>query len=109
MAGKFVCSKSKDGQLFFVLKAANGQTILQGERYKSAKSRSNGIESVRKNSQIEGRFECKTTRDGRTYFILKAANGQTIGKSQMYKSDSGCRNGMASVAANAPDAEVVDA
>ncbi|PWG69945.1 hypothetical protein DF186_24385, partial [Enterococcus hirae] len=42
----------------------------------------------------------------RTYFVLKAANGQEVGRSQMYKSDSGCRNGMKSVAANAPGAAV---
>jgi uncharacterized protein YegP (UPF0339 family) len=108
MSGKFVCSKSKDGQEFFVLKASNGQVILQSERYKSSKSCANGIESVRKNSQDESRFECKTAKDGRTYFNLKASNGQVIGKSQMYKSDSGCRNGMASVAKHAPTAVVVE-
>ena len=108
MAGKFVCSKSKDGQDFFVLKANNGQVILQSERYKSKKSCANGIESVRKNSQDENRFECRTAKDGRTYFVLKAGNGQEIGRSQMYKSDSGCKNGMKSVAKNAADAAVVE-
>ncbi|MEJ2534051.1 MAG: YegP family protein [Gammaproteobacteria bacterium] len=108
MAGKFIVSKTKDGQEYFVLKATNGQTILQSERYKTKKSCANGIESVRKNSQNEARFEVKTAKDGRTYFVLKAANGQAIGKSQMYKSASGCRNGIASVAKNAPDAVVVE-
>ena len=64
---------------------------------------------MRKNSQDRPRFECKTAKDGRTYFVLKAANGQAIGKSQMYKSDSGCTNGMASVAKHAPTAVVVEA
>ena len=108
MAGKFVTSKSKDGQHFFVLKASNGQTILQSERYKTPKSCANGIESVRKNSQDKKKFECRTAKDGRTYFILKANNGQEIGRSQMYKSDSGCRNGMKSVATNAPGASVAE-
>lgn len=107
MSGKFVCSKRKDGQDTFVLKASNGQVILSGEGYKTAKSCANGIESVRKNSQVEGRFEVKTAKDGRSYFVLKAANGQVVGKSQMYKSTSGCSNGMKSVTENAPDAEVV--
>ncbi len=107
MAGKFVCSKSKDGQEQFVLKASNGQVILTSERYKSAKSCANGIESVRKNSQDAKRFETKTAKDGRSYFVLKASNGQTVGQSQMYKSASGCANGIKSVAENAPGAEVV--
>ena len=109
MAGKFVCKKSKDGQQFFVLQASNGQTILQSERYKSAKSCANGIESVRKNSQDPKRFEIRTAKDGREYFVLKAGNGQEIGRSQMYKSSSGCRNGIKSVGRNAADAKVVEA
>ncbi len=109
MPGKFVCAKSKGGQDYFVLKAGNGETILTSERYKSSKSCANGIESVRKNSQEEKRFEVKTAKDGRQYFILKAANGQAIGKSQMYKSASGLKNGMKSVARNAADAAVVEA
>ena len=109
MAGKFVVSKSKDGQDFFVLKAGNGETILQSERYKSRKSCENGIESVRKNSQDAKRFEIRNAKDGREYFILKAGNGQEIGRSQMYKSSSGCRNGIKSVGRNAADAKVVEA
>lgn len=106
MAGKFVVSKGKDGQDYFVLKAGNGETILQSEGYKTRKSCANGIESVRKNSQNEDRFERRTAKNGRYFFVLKAANGQEIGRSQMYKSDSGCRNGMKSVARNAADAKV---
>jgi uncharacterized protein YegP (UPF0339 family) len=108
MAGKFVIKKGKDGQDYFSLVASNGQAILQSEGYKSSSSCANGIESVRKNSQDKNRFECRTAKDGRAYFILKAGNGQEVGRSQMYKSDSGCRNGMASVATNAPDAIVVE-
>jgi uncharacterized protein YegP (UPF0339 family) len=108
MAGKFVVSKSKDGQDYFVLKAGNGEPILQSERYKSRKSCENGIASVRKNSQDENRFEVRAAKDGREYFVLKAANGQEIGRSQMYKSSSGCRNGMKSVARNAAEASVVE-
>jgi hypothetical protein len=107
MAGKFVVFKGKDGQDYFRLKAGNGEVILSSEGYKARKSCENGIESVRKNSQDEGRFDCRTAKDGRTYFILKAMNGQEIGRSQMYKSNSGCNNGMKSVARNAPDAKVV--
>lgn len=108
MAGKFVVFTGKDGQHYFKLKAANGEVIFSGEGYKTRKSCLNGIESVRKNSQDEKRFEVRTAKDGRGYFILKAANGQEIGRSQMYKSDSGCRNGKKSVASNAADAVLVE-
>ena len=108
MAGKFVVSKGKDGQDYFVLKAGNGEVILQSEGYKARKSCANGIESVRKNSQDENRFEVRTAKNGKAYFVLKATNGQEIGRSQRYKTNSGCSNGMKSVARNAPDAPVVD-
>lgn len=108
MAGKFVLSKGKDGKDYFVLKAGNGEVILQSQGYSSASGCENGIESVRTNAADESKFECREAKDGRTYFVLKASNGQEIGRSQMYKTDSGCKNGMASVAKNAADATVVD-
>jgi len=108
MAGKFEIKKSKSGKEFFVLKAGNGQVILQSEQYESHAACTNGIESVRKNCQHESRFEEKTAKDGRTYFVLKATNGQVIGKSQMYKSPRGMRNGIDSVRRHAVDAKTDD-
>lgn len=108
MPGKFQVFKGKDGQDYFRLKAGNGEVILSSEGYKSRKSCLNGVESVRKNSQDENRFECRTAKNGKAYFVLKAGNGQEIGRSQMYKSDSGCKNGMNSVARNAADASLVE-
>ncbi|MCG8465094.1 MAG: YegP family protein [Xanthomonadales bacterium] len=108
MAGKFEIKKSKNGKEYFVLKAGNGQVILQSEQYESHAACTNGIESVRKNSQSEQRFEEKQAKDGRTYFILKATNGQAIGQSQMYKSPRGMRNGIDSVRRHAADASVSD-
>lgn len=40
--------------------------------------------------------------------MLKAGNYEVIGKSEMYESDAACDNGIASVKANAPAAEVDD-
>ena len=108
MAGKFEIKNSKNGKEFFVLKAGNGQVILQSEQYESHASCSNGVESVRKNCHDPNRFEEKTAKDGRTYFVLKATNGQVIGKSQMYKSPRGMRNGSDSVKRHAPEASVSD-
>ena len=108
MAGKFVVFKGKDGKDYFRLKAGNGEVIFTGQGYASRKSCLNGIESVRKNSQDPDRFDVRTAKDGRTYFVLTATNGQEVGRSQMYKSDSGCRNGMKSVTKNAADSAVVE-
>lgn len=108
MAGKFVVYKGNDGKDYFRLRAGNGEVIFTSQGYKSRKTCLNGVESVRKNSQDPKRFEIRVAKDGREYFVLKATNGQEIGRSQMYKSASGCRNGMQSVARNAADASVAE-
>lgn len=108
MAGKFECYKDKAGEFRFRLKAGNGNTILSSEGYKSKSSCTNGIESVRKNSQDPDRFVKRVTDAGNFRFNLTAKNAQTIGSSQNYKSESGRNNGIKSVANNAPGAVVVD-
>ncbi len=108
MAGKFEIKRAKDGQFYFNLKAGNGEIILTSEMYKQKASAENGIESVRKNAQDENRFEVRKAKNGQDYFVLKATNGQEIGRSEMYKSSSGCKNGIQSVQNNAPEAKVVD-
>lgn len=108
MAGKFVVSKRSNGEFQFNLKAGNGQVILASEGYADRAGCKNGIESVKKNSTDDARYERKTSSNRKFFFNLHAANGQVIGTSEMYESESGRENGIASVAANAPTAEVVD-
>jgi uncharacterized protein YegP (UPF0339 family) len=108
MAGKFELYTDKAGEYRFRLKAGNGQIILASEGYKTKASALNGIESVRKNSQDDARFERKETAGGKPRFNLKASNGQVIGTSESYESTSARENGIASVAKNAPDAKLDD-
>ena len=42
------------------------------------------------------------------YFVLKASNGQEVGRSQMYASAATMENGIASVNKNAAEAALVD-
>lgn len=106
--GKFEIKTRKNGEFQFNLKASNGQVILTSEGYSSKASCLNGIESVRKNSQDESKFDKKTSSNGKYYFNLKATNGQIIGGSEMYQSSSGRANGIASVRKNAPEAAIVE-
>jgi len=108
MAGKFECYKDKAGEFRFRLKAGNGNTILASEGYKSKSGCANGINSVRKNCVDPDRFVKKKTATGKFRFNLTAKNSQVIGASQNYASESGCNNGMKSVAKTAPDAVVVE-
>ena len=108
MPGKFEVYKDKAGEYRFRLKAANGQNILSSEGYSSKPSCMNGVQSVQKNSQVPDRFVKKTTASGKFRFNLTASNGQTVGTSQSYASESGCNNGMKSVANCAPGASTDD-
>lgn len=106
--GKFEIKKDKSGQFRFNLKAGNGQVILSSEAYKTKASCDNGIESVRKNSQDDAKYDRKTAKDGSPYFNLKASNGQVIGSSEMYSGNAAMEKGIASVKNNAPGATIND-
>jgi len=106
--GKFEITSRKNGEFQFNLKATNGQVILTSQGYKTKASCLNGVESVKKNSQETKRFETKVATNGKPYFNLMATNGQVIGSSQMYASETNMKNGIASVMKNAPEAEIVD-
>ena len=106
--GKFVISTRSNGEYQFNLHAANGQVILSSEGYTTKAACLNGVESVKKNATIESRYEVKVAKNGKPFFNLKASNGQVIGASQMYASETTMKNGIASVMKNAPDAEVVE-
>lgn len=104
--GTFLVTKRKNDEFQFVLKAGNGQVILSSEGYSSKAACENGIESVRKNSQEDARFEKLESKNGKPYFNLKASNGQIIGNSELYESAAARDNGIESVKKNAPDSDV---
>ncbi len=106
--GKFVIKTQKDGQFYFNLVAGNGQTILKSEAYTTKPAALNGINSVKANAEDDGRYDRKESSNGKPYFNLKAGNGQVIGTSELYESEAGRENGIASVKSNAPGAETED-
>ncbi len=106
--GKFVISKRKNGDFQFNLKAGNGQVILTSEGYTTKAACLNGVESVKRNSQVDARFDRLTAKNGKTYFNLKATNGQIIGTSEMYESVAARDNGIESVKKNGPEGVIVE-
>ena len=119
--GKFVISKTKNGEFTFSLKAGNGEVILTAsESYTSMSGCQGGIASVQKNAlahvedqTVEGfeklthpKFEVYQDKAGEYRFRLKAKNGENIGKSEGYKAKDSCLNGIDSVGRNAPDARI---
>lgn len=84
--GKFVITQRTNGEFQFNLKTDSGQIILASEGYTTKAACENGIESVRRNSLDDSRFERLTSRNNKFYFLLKATNGQAVGSSEMFES-----------------------
>ncbi|MFN3960150.1 MAG: YegP family protein [Parvularculaceae bacterium] len=108
MPAQFELYKDKKGEFRFRLKAGNGEIVLSSEGYKDRAGAVNGIESVKKNSDLLARFEKKASTNGKHYFVLKAANHQVIGASEQYSSEEARDNGIKSVMANARLAAIDD-
>jgi uncharacterized protein YegP (UPF0339 family) len=108
VAGKFIIKKDRGGQFMFNLIANNGRVVLTSERYKSKASAINGIESVRKHAKVVKNFDRSKTKSGGACFVLRAANGEPIGRSQTYAGSSGCGGGILSVKRNAPGGKIED-
>lgn len=102
-----IFQSEKTEKYHFRLKAGNGEQILQSQAYKDKGGCENGVESVRKNGKDESKFEKKEASNGKFFFVLKAGNGQIIGQSQQYKTESGRDNGIVSVGKNC-DGKVKD-
>lgn len=107
MSGYYELKRSGD-QYMFNLKAGNHEVILTSERYTTKASAQDGIASVRQNSPIDERYQRETATNGSPYFSLSAANGQSIGRSEMYSSTAARDAGIASVKTNGPSTVVKD-
>ncbi len=108
MAGKFELKKNEGGKFMFNLKAGNGRVILTSQLYRSKAAAQVGIESVKQHAADDAHFERKTSVKGEPYFVLRAANNEVIGTSEMYTATAARENGIASVKSHAPTAAVVD-
>ena len=89
-----------DGKFMFNLKAGNHEVILTSETYEQKASALAGIDSVRANGTQDAHFELKHSSANQPYFVLKAANQEIIGKSEMYTSEAAAKKGIASVKKN---------
>ena len=120
--GKYVIKQTKSGAFRFNLKAGNGEIIGTSETYTALKTCENGIASVTKNAPaaaiedqtVEGfekekhpKFEIYQDKQKEYRFRLKASNGQIIATGEGYKELKSCKNGIASIKKNAPDAKIV--
>ncbi|HCM1875211.1 TPA: YegP family protein [Salmonella enterica subsp. diarizonae serovar 53:z10:z35] len=100
MAGWFYLIKSNGRQFRFVLKSANGETILTSKLYTTKGAAEIGIASVQTNSSLDDRYVLKDFSNNKFYFNIHAANHHVIGKSQMYATSKSRDIGVALVKEN---------
>jgi uncharacterized protein YegP (UPF0339 family) len=105
---KFQIFRGANNEYYFRLRARNGEIILASEGYTSKQGCLDGIASVKHNAPFRERYNLLTAFSGDYYFVLKAANGQAIGMSEMYTTVIARENGIVSVMQNAPIAPVED-
>jgi uncharacterized protein YegP (UPF0339 family) len=67
-----------------------------------------GIESVRTHVRGLGNFQHLTSERGEPYFVLRAANREIIGRSEMYSSTSARDAGIRACSRAAVSARVID-
>ena len=106
MSAKYELKTASNGKFMFNLIAGNGEVILTSDLYEAKDGAQKGIESVRAHCAADENYERTDSEAGQPYFLLKAANHEIIGRSQMYSSTSSRDNGIESVKTNGADARV---
>jgi hypothetical protein len=108
MTPRYQLRVAANGQHYFNLTAENNKIILTSEMYASKEAAEEGIAAVRSNGPLAERYDRRKSIDGQDYFVLKAANHEVIGQSEMYRSAAALENGILAVirvAGDAPSAE----
>ena len=105
---KAILRKSDAKEPFSFIFVDAEATIVKSENYAQKASAKNGIESVKKNSQEDSRYELKESSNGKFYFNLKASNGQIVATSPMFATQNDRTNAIATLKAEAPNAEIED-
>ncbi len=108
MSARFEFKQASDGQTYFNLVAANGEIVLTSERYASAAGARTGAASVLENAPQSQRYERRQAVDGQAYFVLKAANGEIVGTSEMYTTTAARDQGIDAVMRAAAGATLSD-
>ncbi len=109
MKAKFQIFRSTaNSQYYYRLRSANNEIILSGEGYTTKQSCLNGIASVKANAPFDSRYDRRIASNGQYYFVLKAANGEIIGRSELYVTTYSRDNGIAAVKRDAPGAPIED-
>ena len=96
--------RKKDDLFYFQFLSEDNDVILNSQSYSDKDSCFNGIRSVVSNAGNSARYEKSIDGDGKHFFILKAGNGQEIGRSIKYDTEADLDNAIANFIAEGPGA-----
>jgi uncharacterized protein len=102
---KFVIQKS-GRHVFFHLTASSGEVVLHSELHNWRGPAEDGLGAVKANAPFDDRYDRRRADNGRFYFVLKAANGEVIGTSEMYAAEDAMERAIEDVKGSAPVAGV---
>ena len=119
--GEYIIKKTSNDGFVFNIVANNKEIIGTSQTYKSKAAAKVGIESIKKNANVEiedqtlQKYEEKKNPKWEIYldkaneyrFRLKAINGEIIIASQGYTAKSSAKNGIDSIRRNA-DSDIID-
>lgn len=108
MIPHFELKRTENGRFLFNLKAGNGETILTSGLFDDKAAASKGIATVIASARNDSQFERKIATNKQPYFVLNAATGEFLAKSETYSSSSSMENGIKSVIKNASEATLKD-
>ncbi len=103
---RFKLLQADNGEYYFNLTSTNGKVVGTGETYAAKGDAQKGISAVKKALTTptsarapsgDVRFETLQGTDGKSYFHLRAANGQIVLQSQGYSSKSAADKGITAV------------
>jgi uncharacterized protein YegP (UPF0339 family) len=105
---RFILKQSGNQFCFSLKVAGKSEIILSSERYTRKASALEGIAAVRVCAVYSSQFRRRRSKRGESYFVLRAADGDVIGTSEMYPSASAREAAIDAVQKHAPDASVED-
>jgi len=108
MPAEFELRKSKTNTFTYHLKLAFGQILFNSPEMPDKNGAIAGMESCRQRGADDANYERKKLSTGAHYFVLKSADGQVIGKSELYSSPKTLENGIEQAKAETPAAKFED-
>lgn len=81
----------------FSIKAEDGGNLLNSVSFSSEDEVKKTVEHLKAIKDAQNVFERRTNHAGKFLFSMKGANGQLIGRSELYSSEAGMENGIKNV------------